>query len=293
MWKPRQYPIYIEGISPRTLDTQAMEKSFHIYSKYVKVWKNWVSQNSLIKVQGAESFDFGYFTNGISEAIEKVLCHTKAFKRLILVKGEIGFFEWFAKKMLVQYKIIDDPLRFDFRKGDLFCWSQPFSQDGKIHSCYDSIVKNVKESDATLFLDMAYFATHKTHLDISLADYAAFSLSKSLGVSGLRAGILFSKNSNPFLQLKKEIGNAGTFQMNQSIQLMKQFETSFGYLQNVDMYRMLGETHNLDKTDTYCFYTTRDTKHKFFQDQFIRKGERIARVPLKWLLCLGIIQHVS
>ena len=259
-------------------------KSFHIYSQYIYTWKKWVSQDSITKVYGIKNFSFIYFTNGISEAIEKVLCHPNTFKRLVFVNGEVDFFKWFAKKLLITYQVIDDPLKFNFQKGDLFCWSQPFSKDGMIHKNYNDIIRKVKKSGAKLFLDMAYFATHKTHLDVSLANYVAFSLSKPLGVSGLRAGVLFSKALNPFLQLRKEIGNAGTFQMCQSIQLMKHFKTSFGYLENINKYKRLGKIHNLDTTNTYCFYTIRNKKHKLFQNQFIRKDEQIARIPLKWLL---------
>ena len=271
----------------------SMEKSFHIYSRYVKSWKDWVSRDSLIRVYGIHNFDFAYFTNGISEAIEKVLCHSDVFKRLIFIDGEIEFFKWFAKKLALKYQIINDPLKFYFQKGDMFCWSQPFSKDGTINEYYNDIIRHAKRLGAMIFLDMAYFGTHKIHLDISLSDHVAFSLSKPLGVPGLRAGVLFSKSLNPFLQLKKEVGNAGTFQMYQSNQLMRCFKTSFNYLENIDRYNKLGEIYKLDKTDSYLFYTTKNTKHRFFQNQFIRKGERTARIPLKWLLKSDKTHYVS
>ncbi len=178
------------------------KKQDNLHQEYLSLWKKSQEAN----ISSIEDLNFGYPTNGSSEAIFMQLTHLNSKgKRLVVFKEEYEGYSMFAKNINMPLFFVDrDNVEWSLINpiNDVFFISQPSSIDGNIWNGFDNFMQSTQDKGISVYIDLAYvglFEHEAIKLNYKNIDGIFFSLSKIFGVYYHRIGGCFLREENPLL----------------------------------------------------------------------------------------------
>ena len=238
-------------------DTQEfLGRNYGLIDPFCDTWKGWLE----FAIYGKRNFQKSIPINGIVEAIEKIC--TSNFKRFVIFKGEVKFYEHIFKTYKKDY-IILDPKDFDkITPSDLVCLSMPFSPTASIPLWYKELCQYLEKNNIDTFIDGAYIGTINKKVYIpSTCKFFAVSCSKPFNASGLRSGILLCDKILENFKTKVKLGNYNYYSMLKSIELLDNYNCFYAY----NKFRKLQENFSVKNTllcgDSVVLSYTKDNNH--------------------------------
>lgn len=234
------------------LPNENLARQYSMSYEYELVWRDWLSLTK---------FKVGIPTNGIVESIEKI-CSSKDYKRFVIIKGEVKFYESILKHYNQNFIEIEPGQWGQLSDGDLICLSMPFAPIGSITDWYFDLCEYIEGKPIYMFIDGAYLGTINKKLYIpDNCILFACSISKCFNASGLRAGILFCDEVPSLFKTKVYLANYNYYAMEKAIDLLKTYDYYYTYDTYINTQIEVCKKYNLIQADSVLLGYDKNSRH--------------------------------
>ena len=220
---------------------------------YVDSWTRWLESSSDKKITGTKNFTHAHFVQGTSQTFDHfVLRHAR--NRILALPGEFQYHRCIGQH--ADFCVFDHAT---INKNDAVIVSLPFSDTGRPHHLFESILDQCNQAGAAVCLDLAYWGiTKDIVLDLDrfpCVQEFTISLSKPFHVLEThRVGIRFSREYvNDGICMQNEVGSINFYSMGLGMHFLDHFSPDWVWTKYQDRYYQTCETLGLSPTDTVIF----------------------------------------
>jgi hypothetical protein len=234
--------------------------------EYTEQWKQWLSTSQNKKISGLDSFGYGAFVNGTSQAFDHFwLRHSD--RRLICLPGEFQYHSCIGKKL--NFCVIGNDQ--ELTQNDALVISLPFSDLGTAHPELNNILNTCNQLNIPVCIDLAYWGIAK-NISIDLDQYPCVevltsSLSKSFySLENHRVGVRFTRNYlDDGIDMINEVHMQNNYSMSIGKYFMEKFSNDWNWDEFGDSYKKVCERHALISTNTVIFGLSSDPIYQSYQ----------------------------
>lgn len=257
----------VRGARPIRCKEVADHYSKHVYRElslleYTECWREWLQYSDHKTITGLDDFAHADYTAGTSQTFDHfVLKHSD--KNILVLRGDFQYHACISKFnqfTYVDYDNIED-LHASITGNNLHALiiSAPFSDLGKVHPQFDSIMSVCEARQIPVCLDLAYWGISKNvHLNLSrynCIQEVTASLSKPFfALENHRVGVRFTREyTDDGISMQNEVGMQNKHSMSLGVHFMQGFSPDWNWSTFADRYAEECHTQGLEETDTVIF----------------------------------------
>ena len=231
---------------------------------YSNVWRQWLTYSNLKTLANLDQFTHVDYTAGTSQTFDHfALKH--ANRHIRMLRGDFQYTACIARHNNFSY--LD---KNSIESGQALIISLPFSDYGKEHPEFRSILDRCNQLQIPVCLDLAYWGIAK-NVHIDLAHYPCIteitsSLSKPFYVlENHRVGVRFSRSyQNDGISMLNEVNQQNFYSMSLGMYFMRQFSCDWIWNIHEQQYKNICHDHQLTPTDTVIFALGDQDRHREF-----------------------------
>lgn len=192
---------------------------------YIDRWYQWITMSRSKTLLGLDQFMFADFVNGTSQTFDHYwLKHRHG--RCVAFLGEFQYHACVNRQHQFVYMHTPD----DLQSGDSLVISLPFSDYGRPHPDWSSILCRCDDLKIPVCVDLAYWGiSHDVYIDLrehTCIEHITCSLSKPFyTLENHRVGIRFSRSyNNDGISMVNEVNMQNLYSMSLGDHFMQQFD---------------------------------------------------------------------
>ena len=230
---------------------------------YAELWRVWLTSSKSKTIAGLDQFKHADYTCGTSQTFDHfVIKHAQ--REIAVLRGDFQYHACIARPN--QFAYIDDTVQ----AGQALIISLPFSDLGREHPKFKSILNQCNQLGVPVCLDLAYWGIAK-NIDIDLDQYPCIteitsSVSKAFYLlENHRVGVRFSRDyQNDGISMINEVKMQNTFSMSLGIHFMEKYSADWAWKELDTQYQYICLQNNLKTTDTLIFALGDQERHNEF-----------------------------
>lgn len=261
------------GARPIRHSTIAAHYRDHVYrdvslSEYANCWREWLQYSDHNSINGLNKFDYVDYTQGTSQTFDHfVLKH--ADKNILVLRGDFQYHACISKFSQFTYvNNVEDLTKVALGRGmAALIISVPFSDLGKKHPEFYSIMQYCEIMEIPVCLDLAYWgiSTH-THLNLggfSCVKEITCSLSKPFfALENHRVGVRFTREyADDGVSMLNEVNMQNKYSMSLGVHFMRGFGPDWNWATFGEQYVQVCEKQKLTETHTVIFALGNQQQH--------------------------------
>jgi hypothetical protein len=197
---------------------------------YVDCWRRWITDSAHKNLLGLEQFQHADFVNGTSQTFDHFWLKYR-HRRAVAFRGEFQYHACVNR----QHSFVYLDAAEDLRAGDALIISLPFSDYGKQHPEWESIMRRCYNLAIPVTVDLAYWGiSHDISLDLKdhgCIEQITCSLSKPVWkLENHRVGVRFSRlYNNDGISMINEVAVTNSHSMSLGHHFMTAFDCDWAY----------------------------------------------------------------
>jgi hypothetical protein len=206
----------------------AFERSLELIPKFIKNYTSWITGSSLNSFNCSNEL-LPYVTQAVTQSIESFLLQHRD-KHFRILEAEYVAVPHLLERLKLRYSVIENPENPEFKDGDCFILSAPFSSYGDVHPHQETLLLAADKNNVPTFVDCAFWGICQDvqlNLDYQCIQSIAFSPSKTFRLGGIRIGLELSKNICPTIALVNERGYVNRHGAAIAYYIMREFSPDY------------------------------------------------------------------